>query len=88
MPENSIDILFAMCQCASLFVRHLLNGINAICCFHEICLIRLLFVATLFVCYLREQQFVEIAWKADETKASLKKSIADVEQVIKGLING
>jgi len=34
------------------------------------------------------QQFVEIARKADETKASLKKSIADVEQVIKGLVNG
>jgi len=35
-----------------------------------------------------QQEFVEIARKADETKASLKKSIADVEQVIKGLING
>jgi len=35
-----------------------------------------------------QQQFVEIARKADETKSSLKKSIADVEQVIKGLING
>jgi len=35
-----------------------------------------------------QQQFVEIARKADETKAALKKSIADVEQVIKGLING
>lgn len=31
---------------------------------------------------------VEIARKADETKAALKKSIADVESVIKGLING
>jgi len=31
---------------------------------------------------------VKIARKADETKASLKKSISDVEQVIKGLING
>ena len=35
-----------------------------------------------------QQQFVEIARKADETKAALKKSINDVEQVIKGLING
>jgi len=35
-----------------------------------------------------QQQFVEIARKADETKAALKKSIVDVEQVIKGLING
>ena len=34
------------------------------------------------------QQFVEIARKADETKTALKKSINDVEQVIKGLING
>jgi len=34
------------------------------------------------------QQFGEIARKADETKALLKKSIADVEQVIKGLVNG
>lgn len=36
----------------------------------------------------QQQQFVEIARKADETKAALKKSINDVEQVIKGLING
>jgi len=35
-----------------------------------------------------QQEFVEIARKADETKASLKKSIADVDVVIKGLING
>ena len=35
-----------------------------------------------------QQEFVEIARKADETKAALKKSIADVESVIKGLING
>lgn len=35
-----------------------------------------------------QQEFVEIARKADETKAALKKSIADVETVIKGLING
>lgn len=35
-----------------------------------------------------QQQFVEIARKADETKAALKKSIADVGQVIKGIING
>ena len=35
-----------------------------------------------------QQEFVEIARKADETKAVLKKSIADVESVIKGLING
>ena len=34
------------------------------------------------------QEFVEIARKADETKAALKKSIADVDNVIKGLING
>lgn len=34
-----------------------------------------------------QQEFVEIARKADETKAALKQSIADVEQVIKGLIN-
>ena len=34
-----------------------------------------------------QQEFVEIARKADETKAALKKSIVDVEQVIKGLIN-
>lgn len=35
-----------------------------------------------------QQQFVEIARKADETKAALKKSIADVDQVIKGFVNG
>lgn len=35
-----------------------------------------------------QQEFVEIARKVDETKAALKKSIADVESVIKGLING
>ena len=35
-----------------------------------------------------QQQFVEIARKADETKAALKKSIADVDNIIKGLING
>ena len=35
-----------------------------------------------------QQEFVEIARKADETKAALKKSIADVESVIKGIING
>ena len=35
-----------------------------------------------------QHAFVEIAQKADETKAALKKSIADVEAVIKGLING
>jgi len=50
-----------------------------------------------------QNEFVEIARKADETKEyppkngvlrearkgrALKKSIADVEQVIKGLING
>ena len=35
-----------------------------------------------------QQEFVEIARKADETKAALKKSIADVDNVIKGLING
>ena len=34
-----------------------------------------------------QQEFVEIARKADETKAVLKKSIADVDQVIKGMIN-
>ena len=34
-----------------------------------------------------QQEFVTIARKADETKAALKQSIADVEQVIKGLIN-
>ena len=34
-----------------------------------------------------QQEFVEIARKAEETKAALKKSIVDVEQVIKGLIN-
>ena len=35
-----------------------------------------------------QQQFVEIARKADETKSALKKSIADVDNIIKGLING
>lgn len=35
-----------------------------------------------------QQQFVEIARKADETKAALQKSIADVDNIIKGLING
>lgn len=35
-----------------------------------------------------QQEFVEIARKVDETKASLKKSIADIDVVIKGLING
>ena len=35
-----------------------------------------------------QREFVEIARNADETKAALKKSIADVESVIKGLING
>ena len=34
-----------------------------------------------------DKEFVEIARKAEETKAALKKSIVDVEQVIKGLIN-
>lgn len=33
-------------------------------------------------------RFVAIVRNADETKMSLKKSIADVEQIIKGLING
>lgn len=35
-----------------------------------------------------QEELGEIARKADETKAALKKSIADVESVIKGLING
>lgn len=35
-----------------------------------------------------QREFVEIARKADETKAALKKSIADVESVIKGVVNG
>lgn len=35
-----------------------------------------------------QQEFVEIARKANETKAALKKSITDVDNVIKGLING
>ena len=35
-----------------------------------------------------QQEFVEIARKSDETKAALKKSIADVESMIKGIING
>ena len=35
-----------------------------------------------------QQEFVEIARKADETKAALKKSISDLDNVIKGLING
>ena len=35
-----------------------------------------------------QKELGEIARKADETKAALKKSIADVESVIKGLING
>ena len=34
-----------------------------------------------------QQEFVEIARKADETRAALKRSIADLESVIKGLIN-
>ena len=35
-----------------------------------------------------QQQFVEIARKADEAKAALKKSITSIDAVIKGLING
>ena len=35
-----------------------------------------------------QQQFVEIARKADETQSALKKFIADVEQVIKGIVKG
>ena len=35
-----------------------------------------------------QKELGEIARKADETKATLKKSIADVEAVMKGLING
>ena len=34
-----------------------------------------------------QREFVAIAEKADETKASLKKSIADLDQVMRGLIN-
>ena len=34
-----------------------------------------------------QREFVTIAEKADETKSSLKKSIADLDQVMKGLIN-
>ncbi len=34
-----------------------------------------------------QREFVTIAEKADETKAALKKSIADLDQVMKGLIN-
>lgn len=36
----------------------------------------------------RQREFVAIAEKADATKASLKKSIADLDAVMKGLING
>ena len=35
-----------------------------------------------------QQQFVDIARKADELKAALKKSITSIDAVIKGLING
>lgn len=35
-----------------------------------------------------QREFVAIAEKADETKSSLKKSIADLDAVMKGLING
>ena len=35
-----------------------------------------------------QQQFVEIARKADELKAALKKSITSIDAVMKGLING
>ena len=35
-----------------------------------------------------QQEFVEIARKADETKANLKKAIVDLDNVIKCLING
>ena len=35
-----------------------------------------------------QHAFVEIAQKADETKTALKKSISDLDNVIKGLING
>jgi hypothetical protein len=35
-----------------------------------------------------QREFVAIAEKAESAKANLKKSIADIEQVMKGLING
>ena len=35
-----------------------------------------------------QREFVAIAEKADAAKSALKKSIADIEQVMKGLING
>ena len=35
-----------------------------------------------------QREFVAIAEKADAAKAALKKSIADIDQVMKGLING
>ena len=35
-----------------------------------------------------QHEFVAIVEKAEAAKASLKKSIADLEQVMKGLING
>ena len=36
----------------------------------------------------RQRQFVEIAAQEEKVKANLKKSIADVDNIIKGLING
>ena len=35
-----------------------------------------------------QREFVAIAEKADAAKSDLKKSIADIDQVMKGLING
>ena len=35
-----------------------------------------------------QRQFVEIAAQEEKVKANLKKSIADVDQIIKGLVNG
>jgi restriction endonuclease S subunit len=35
-----------------------------------------------------QKEFVAIAEKAESAKTALKKSIADIDQVMKGLING
>jgi len=101
--EITSDILFALGLCLILFVRHLLDGVGAVCCLDEFCIIQLFFEVTLFACYFYERQFVKIARKTDDSKEyppknevfgvarkgrALQKSIAEVDTIIKGLING
>ena len=67
-------------------------GVSSLKCSHMIkkfnMKVDMIMCRYLFFSLSLQREFVAIAEKAETAKTSLKKSIADIDQVIKGLING